>query len=276
MCAVSGVSSSAFYEDVWTFADAVLGTPDMQMSMPVWDAAWRQRTSAGFQTRSDSPLTNVIGALDGIVARPEHPTATEVTCPKDYWSRKGFFALNGQAICYSNYKFLWMSCKEPGSPSHDSTALVCSKLSQDLSASCIPLVALMVRGGLCITADEAYRDSEFFSVPWPGGEGGANGATPTTFINHLHAYTLRKLLGSLCGAGAFCGSRCECLSPSGPRSFTWRSCYTTCVGGQTQRRSRCWTECQPATEQCTYNRAEGQSDSLACANGALGRSCGGV
>ena len=170
MCAASGVSSSAFYEAVWTFTNAVLGTPDLQMSMPVWDAAWRQRTSAGFRRRSDSPLTNVIGALDGIVVRQDRPTATEVTCPKDYWSRKGFFALNVQAICDSNCEFLWMSCKAPGS-SHDSSALACSDLCQGLRAPGSPLVALMVREGLCITADEAYRDSEVFSVPWPGGGG---------------------------------------------------------------------------------------------------------
>jgi len=131
VCAVSGVSSSAFYEAVWTFTDAVPGTPDLQMSMPVWDAAWRQRTSAGLQRRSESPLTNVIGALDGIVVRQDRPTATEVTCPKDYWSRKGFFALNVQAICDSNYEFLWMSCKAPGS-SHNSSALACSDLGQKL------------------------------------------------------------------------------------------------------------------------------------------------
>jgi len=138
--------------------------------MPVWDAGWRQRTSAGFRRRSDSPLTNVIEALDGIVVRQDRPTATEVTCPKDYWSRKGFFALNVQAICDSNCEFLWMSCKAPGS-SHDSSALACSDLCQGLRAPGSPLVALMVREGLCITADEAYRDSEVFSVPWPGGGG---------------------------------------------------------------------------------------------------------
>jgi len=98
VCAVSGVSSSAFYEAVWTFTDAMLGTPDLQMSMPVWDQAWRQRTKAGLQRRSDSPV-NVIGALDGNVVRQERPTAAEVACPKDYWSRKGFFALNVLAIC---------------------------------------------------------------------------------------------------------------------------------------------------------------------------------
>jgi len=61
VCAASGVSSAAFYEAVWIFTDAVLGTPDLQMSIPAWDQAWRQRTTAGFQRCSDSRLNHDIG-----------------------------------------------------------------------------------------------------------------------------------------------------------------------------------------------------------------------
>ena len=96
------MSSAAFCEAVWTFNDAVLGTPDLQMSIPAWDQAWRQRTTAGFQRRSDSPLNHVIGALDGIFLRQERPTAAKVAYPQDYWSHTGFFALNVQAKCDSD------------------------------------------------------------------------------------------------------------------------------------------------------------------------------
>jgi len=168
VCDLAGLAPSNFYDAVWTFTDAVMSTPELQMSMLVWDAAWRRRTAAGFQRRSDSPLRNIIGSLDGIAVRQERPTAAEVTCTKDYWSRKGFFAFNVQAICDSNYEFLWMSCRTPGS-SHDSSALACSDLGRELKDPASPLIALMVREGLCITADEAYRGSEVFGVPWPGG-----------------------------------------------------------------------------------------------------------
>ena len=100
--------------------------------------------------------------------RQERSTAAEVTCTKDYWSRKGFFAYNVQAICDSNYEFLWMSFRTPGS-SCDSSALACSDLGRELKDPASPLIALMVPEGLCITADEAYRGSEVFGVPWPGG-----------------------------------------------------------------------------------------------------------
>jgi len=169
--ALAGLAPSTFYDAAWSFTDAVMSIPELQMSMPVWDAAWRQRTAAGFQRRSDSPLRNIIGSLDGIAVRQERLTAAEVTCTNDSWSRTGFFAYKVQAICDSNYEFLWMSCRTPGS-SHDSSALACSDLGRELKDPASPLLALMVREGLCITADEAYRGSEVFGVPGPGGGGG--------------------------------------------------------------------------------------------------------
>jgi len=46
-----------------------MSTPELQMSMPVWDADWRRRMAAGIQRRSDSPLRNIIGSLEGIAER---------------------------------------------------------------------------------------------------------------------------------------------------------------------------------------------------------------
>ena len=171
VCALAGLSTSTFYNAVWELTEAVLSTPELQMIMPVWDAKWRQRAAAGFQRHGDSPLRNIIGALDGISVRQERPTAAEVMCTTDYWSRKGFFALNVQAICDSNYEFLWMSCRAPGS-SHDSTALACSDFGQKLNDPASPSIALMIREGLCVTANEAYWDSDVLAVLWPGGGGG--------------------------------------------------------------------------------------------------------
>jgi len=181
---------------VWTFTDAVMSTTELQMSMPVWDAGWRRRTAAGFQRRSDSPLRNIIGSLEGIAGRQERPTAAEVTCTKDYWSRKGFSAYNVQAICESNYEFLWMSCRTPGS-SHDLSALACSDLVRELKDPAIPLIALMVREGLCITADEAYRDSEVFAVPWPGEGGGDQWKDAYNFYQSSVRVHIEQAVGQL-------------------------------------------------------------------------------
>lgn len=171
VCAATGVSRTVFYEIVWDFTDAVLCAPELKLRMPLWEAAWRERTAAGFQRRGNSPFANIIGALDGIAVRQEQPSVADVTCPKDYWCRKGFFSLNVQAICDANYEFLWVSCRTPGS-SHDSMALACSELGQLLKDTRHPMVKLLIREGLCIAADEAYGDSEVLAVPWPGGGDG--------------------------------------------------------------------------------------------------------
>lgn len=69
----------------------------------------------------------------------------DVTCPKDYWCRKGFFSLNVQATCDSNHEFLWVSRRTPG-PSHDAMAWACSDLGQLLKDKLHPMVDL-VRAG---------------------------------------------------------------------------------------------------------------------------------
>lgn len=90
VCDATGVSAATFYEIVWEFSDAVFRAPAMKKRMPLWEVARRQQTAAGFQKRGDSPLNNIIGALDGIAIRRERPSLGDVTCPKDYWCRKGF------------------------------------------------------------------------------------------------------------------------------------------------------------------------------------------
>lgn len=171
MLAPYGVSKSSFYNTVWDFTDTMLCAPDPQMRMPLWNAAWRQRSATGFQQRADSPLKKVIGAMDGIAIRQEHLTTFEVSCPRDYCNLEGFFSLNVQAVCHSNYQFMWMSCRTPGS-AHDSTALAVSDLRRLLSERTNPVITALLAESLCIAADEAYADSDLLAVPWPGGGGG--------------------------------------------------------------------------------------------------------
>ena len=84
VCSIHGVSKTTFYDCVWDFVDAMLLSPGLQMRMPLWNSDWRRKTAAGFQSRGDNPLKNIIGALDGIAIRQEMPSYTEVICPRDY------------------------------------------------------------------------------------------------------------------------------------------------------------------------------------------------
>ena len=49
VCALAGLAPSTFHGAVLTITDAVMSTPERQMSMPIWDASWRRRTAEGLQ-----------------------------------------------------------------------------------------------------------------------------------------------------------------------------------------------------------------------------------
>ena len=56
-----------------------------------------------------------IGALDGYVVRIRQPNAKEVAAPLTYRCRKGFCAINMQAICDGHLRFLSVTMETPGS-----------------------------------------------------------------------------------------------------------------------------------------------------------------
>ena len=131
------------------------------------DCSRRQEYGARFQAQRNSPFNNVIKALDGITIEQGQSLPADVTCVADNYSRKGFYALNVQAIRDADYKFRWMSCKSPES-AHDSSAFTCTALGQALHRADDLLTLRLMQHGRCIASDEAYAASEVFAVPWPG------------------------------------------------------------------------------------------------------------
>lgn len=168
ICAAFGVHPASLYRAVWEVVDAVNSTSALALDFQVGNSTRRLAYAAGFQAGRNSPFSNVIGALDGVAIEQEQPLPSDVTCVADYYSRKGFYAFNVQAICDASYKFRWMSCMSPGS-SHDSTAFSCTLLGQALLRPEDPITAALIRDGHCIAADDAYAASEALAVPWPGG-----------------------------------------------------------------------------------------------------------
>ena len=168
--AVFGASISSFHDSLWCVVDAINSILAMEFHLPLDDSSWRIRTAAGCQTRGDGPFDNILGALDAIVVRKEQPAATDVACLADHWCRKGYYALNTQAICDSSYQFTWMSCTSPGSV-HDLAAFSSTLLSRRLMYASVQdsTVAELIADGYCMVADEAYGASEILAVPWPGG-----------------------------------------------------------------------------------------------------------
>ena len=173
IAAVFGCSVASFYNSLWSVVDAINAVPALKFSLPLADPLWRMHTAAGFQARGEGPFDNIIGALDGIAVKQEQPSVSSGQCLADHYSRKGFYALNTQAICNASYEFTWMSCTSPGSV-HDASAFSNTKLGRRLMFPSVGDRAIieMIADGYCIAADEAYGASELLATPWPGGGGG--------------------------------------------------------------------------------------------------------
>jgi len=105
---------------------------------------------AGFRSKSTARcIPGVVGALDGLLVRIECPS--NVPDSLRYWNRKGFYALNVQAIADSDRRILHLSIRDPGS-THDSVAWERDPLFEKLEAGGLP-------DDLHITADAAYSSS---------------------------------------------------------------------------------------------------------------------
>jgi len=134
----------------------------LNLHFPYNDNDWLASSSLGFSRDGKSPINGCIAALDGIAIKINEPSSRDVCNPSTYYNRKGFFALNVQALCDSSYKFLFVSAITPGS-SHDSSALAMSSLADLLKKN---------DGGIkekyWIAGDAAYVCTNRLLTPWPG------------------------------------------------------------------------------------------------------------
>lgn len=79
--------------------------PGLEFYLRLEDPLWRRETSVGFQQSRRSQFENVLGAVDGRAVRQEEPLTSDVLCVADYYSRKGFYSFNVQAMWNANYEF---------------------------------------------------------------------------------------------------------------------------------------------------------------------------
>lgn len=154
------VSVSSVYNHIDNTISAI--DTVLRLHFPYNDKTWLERSSLGFSRNGRSPISGCCAALDGIAIKIAEPASRDVPNPSTYYNRKGFFALNIQALCDSSYRFLFVSALTPGS-THDSTALSMSSLSSLVSRE---------ESGLLdkywIAADEAYVCTKRIICPWPG------------------------------------------------------------------------------------------------------------
>jgi hypothetical protein len=111
---------------------------------------------------SDGVFTGCIGALDGLAIEIKKPTlSSSIRDPGSYYCRKGFHALNCQAICDSNKKLLWISTEHQGS-CHDSAAFTATTLYRVIQKK----RDFLHNNRFFLAADSAYSMEFFVLVPY--------------------------------------------------------------------------------------------------------------
>ena len=114
-----------------------------------------------FKGNSEVGIDRCIGAIDGCAVRIRQPLLVDVPNPSNYFNRKGFHALNLQAMCNASRRFTWYCCKSAGS-THDSTAIVTTALFERLKDG------FLTESGYFIVGVDAYALEEFIIVPFAG------------------------------------------------------------------------------------------------------------
>ena len=107
-------------------------------------------------------LGGVIGSLDGWLVKIRRPKKSDMVGDiTSFYCRKGFYAINVQAIVNKNKLVLWRSIKCRGAE-HDSNAFKKSNLYQKLLEKANDLRKL----GLYFVGDSAYYIRSFLQVPF--------------------------------------------------------------------------------------------------------------
>jgi DDE superfamily endonuclease len=165
------VSTSHLYSIFHTFLAWMLKTFQFPLVPLLRDRNWPaiNQLADAYAEKSNGVFFGPFCALDGVAVRVKCPTEREVPDPGNYYCRKGFYALNVQAICDMSKRFLWCYPSNKGS-THDSMAFTSSKLYELL----IELSNDLHSRGLFIAGDTAYNLTSFLVTPYETDEIGSD------------------------------------------------------------------------------------------------------
>jgi hypothetical protein len=126
------------------------------------DEAFFEELSKAFSRDSNGVYIGCIGALDGLAVKIKRPIVSKkLPNPGAYYCRKGFYALNCQAICDVNKRLLWISSRHIGS-CHDSRAFTDTRLYSLL----LERKEWLKERGFFIVGDSAYNLESFLLIPY--------------------------------------------------------------------------------------------------------------
>lgn len=157
------VSVPHMYNIFDQFLNWVLKALDFPLARYIQEENWTALAAIAepLSYGSNGVLGGILGPLDGLAIRIRSPTLTEVADPGNYFCRKGFFALNVQAICDRMKKFLWCYTSNKGS-THDSVAFTNSRFYSLLTEK----AAQLEEKGFYLIGDSAYNLTHFLLVPY--------------------------------------------------------------------------------------------------------------
>ena len=157
------VSSGHLYVIFHVFSDWVELTLEFPLVRWLREKRWNEinHLANQFAEKSDGVFYGPFAAIDGLAVRIRSPRLKEVTDPGNYYCRKGFYALNVQAICDKRKRFLWCYPSNKGS-THDSAAFSNSRLYDLLKE----MIVDFEERGLFVVGDSAYGLAPFVMVPY--------------------------------------------------------------------------------------------------------------
>jgi hypothetical protein len=124
-----GVSKAHFFDSLWLVLHSLVKNFPIVMDLTRAGCVAR---AGGFILRQRKPVfRHAIGALDGILIQCKCPSMEEHPRPTQFWTRKGYFAFNVQAICDATRCIVFLSVDCPGS-SHDSVVFRMSAMGSHL------------------------------------------------------------------------------------------------------------------------------------------------
>jgi hypothetical protein len=158
-----GISTSHLYDIFGRFLQWILRTFQFPLVRWLREKNWQEieKCANYFAEKTDGAFYGPFGANDGLAVRIRCPTMREVPDPGNYYCRKGFYALNVQALCDRSKRFLWCFPSNKGS-THDSSAFAGSRLYDLLKEMSNELY----ERGLFVAGDSAYGLSPFLVTPY--------------------------------------------------------------------------------------------------------------
>ena len=115
-----------------------------------------QRSAVAFAGLSGGAMDGVVGAVDGVIIKITKPAYNGT----QYYSRKGFYGFNVQAVCDAERRIVYLAISSSGS-THDSTAFKATKLYAKMEAG-------KLADEFYLVGDDAYSSCRQILCPYPG------------------------------------------------------------------------------------------------------------